>query len=98
MPGDLTSQVKSDLLAVVEAYRAGKGWTISTFNHKAGHGTGWLNRVMVGNARLCDCDATMHWMSRTWPEGVLWPPHVRRPKGDDDGKTRQADKNQQGDS
>lgn len=71
---------EADLLSVVDAYSAAKGWTDATTSTRVFNDGKKISQLRDGGTitvtRLND---TLQFLSANWPKGARWPKGVKRP-------------------
>lgn len=71
---------EADLLSVVDAYSAAKGWTDATTSTRVFNDGKKIAQLRDGGTiTITRLNDTLQFLSSNWPRGARWPKGVKRP-------------------
>jgi hypothetical protein len=71
---------ETDILSVVDAYSAAKGWKDATISsHVFNDGKKIAQLRSGGSITITRANNALKYLSENWPDGAVWPENVNRP-------------------
>lgn len=71
---------ETDLLAVVDAFSAAKGWKDATISSHVFNDGKKISQLRNGRSiTVARANGALRFLSKHWPDGAAWPQHVPRP-------------------
>lgn len=75
----MKSIARSNLLAVATAFAEAEGVSLASIGQRALKDNTFFSRVASGsNFTVETYDRVVKWLSKNWPEGLLWPDGIER--------------------